>query len=489
MRLSLETLARLPPQVRGPAFDPRSLGCGIVHLGIGAFHRAHQAVYTQEALARAPGPWGIVGVSLQSPDTRDRLAPQDCLYAVLERGPDGEGCAVVGAVRGVLFAPEAPPRVVERIADPATRIVSLTVTEKGYCHDPATGRLREDDPGVAHDLAHPAAPRTAVGMLVRGLAARCSRDAGGVTVLCCDNLPHNGRMLRGIARRFAERVDPDLAAWIDANVTFPCTMVDRIVPAATPADLDAVERILGLRDEAAVVAEPFRQWVIEDRFAAGRPAWEEAGAELVADVAPYEEMKLRLLNGSHSALAYLGYLAGHEYIYQAMAQPDFARFMRALMDEASPTLRMPAGVDVAAYKAALTARFANAALKHRTWQIAMDGSQKLPQRLLGTARDNLAAGRSVACVALAVAAWMRYATAVDEAGRPIEVKDPLAARLRRIAGGTRGDPAAQARAYLGVREVFDDDLPRAPAFADAVAAALARLYELGAAKTVAAALT
>ncbi len=236
--------------------------------------------------------------------------------------------------------------------------------------------------------------------------------------------------------------DDKLAAWIAANVAFPSTMVDRIVPATSDADLAAASAALGLRDEAPVSAEPFKQWVIEDSFAAGRPAWQEAGAELVSDVAPFEDMKLRLLNASHSAIAYLGYLAGHEFVYQVMAQPDFVGVVRALMAEAAPTLRLPPGVDVAGYQAALLDRFANPAIKHKTWQIAMDGSQKLPQRLLGSVRDNLAAGRPVKHLALAVAAWMRYAGGVDEKGTAIDVRDPLAAKFRAVSGERCGDARA-----------------------------------------------
>jgi fructuronate reductase len=455
-RLSFRTLDRLPRDVARPAFDARALPVGIVHLGIGAFHRAHMAAYTQDALAREPGGWGICGVSLRSPDIRDRLAPQDGLYALAVRGCGTEELSIIGTVRELLFAPENPARVIARIADPAVKIVSLTVTEKGYCHDAATGRLREDDAGIRHDLAHPAAPRTAIGMLVRGLEARCNGDAGSVTVLCCDNLPHNGRTVSGVVLRFAELVDADLASWIAANVAFPATMVDRIVPATTAADRDAVAKRLGLEDASPVMAEPFRQWVIEDRFAAGRPCWERVGVEFVADVSPYEDMKLRLLNGSHSAMAYLGFLAGYEFIWQVIGDPAFRRYVECLMAEASTTLALPAGVDVMRYRRDLIERFANPSLGHRCYQIAMDGSQKLPQRLLGTIRDRLGRGQSIDALGLAVAAWMRYVRAVDEKGTPFQVQDPLAARLHGAANAP--DPAARVDALLAVREVFGADL-------------------------------
>jgi fructuronate reductase len=438
-------------------------------------------VYVEDALDAGPGDWGIVGVSLRSPDVRDRLAPQDGLYTLVERDASGERLRVIGCVREVLFAPEAPGVVVAQLADPAIRIVTLSVTEKGYCHDPATGRLDASHPDVRHDLAEPARPRGVPGVLVAGLARRRAARAGPLTVLCCDNLPHNGRLLRGLVETMAGLADPSLLPWLADQVAFPSTMVDRIVPATTPEDVAAVAARLGVEDRAPVVAEPFRQWVIEDRFAGPRPALEAAGVQLVADLAPFEAMKLRLLNGSHSALAYLGYLSGFTYVSDVVREPAFRAYVGRLMaDEAAPTLRLPPGVDLAAYTASLLERFANPAIAHRTWQIAMDGSQKLPQRLLGTVRDNLSAGRPVTCLALAVAAWMRYVAGMDERGRPIDVRDPLAGRLAAMAAGAGGDPAALARAYLGVREVFGDDLAAAPAFSDQVARWLAALYRDGA---------
>ena len=482
-RLSFSSLAGVPGDVQRPRFDPVLLQTGIVHLGCGAFHRAHQAVYTQDVLDRSPGPWGIAGVSLQGAGVRERLAPQDGLYTVIERSGAGARCTVIGTLRAVLFAPEDPAAVMARIADKAIKIVSLTVTEKGYCRDPASGRLDEAHPDIRHDLEHPESPRAMLGVLAGGLQRRQAQGAGPVTVLCCDNLPHNGKTVAALVAAFASLRDDKLASWIAANVAFPSTMVDRIVPATAEADLAAAAAALGLRDEAPVSAEPFKQWVIEDTFAAGRPAWQEAGAELVGDVAPFEDMKLRLLNASHSAIAYLGYLAGHEFVYQVMAQPDFVRVVRALMAEAAPTLRLPPGVDVAGYQAALLERFANPAIKHKTWQIAMDGSQKLPQRLLGSVRDNLAAGRPVRHLALAVAAWMRYAGGVDEKGQPIDVRDPLAAKFKVVSGN---DAVTRVRGFLGLREIFGEDLPKAKAFTDAVTASLDQLMKRGAAATVAA---
>jgi fructuronate reductase len=442
---------------------------GIVHLGIGAFHRAHQAVYTEDA---GDG-WGICGVSQRSPDAVDRLAPQDGLYAVLVRAPDTERARVIGAVREVRFAAADPAAVVARIADPAVRVVSLTVTEKGYRHDPATGRLRLGDPEVAADVAG-RPPRTVIGRLVRGLAARTAP----VTVLCCDNLPSNGETVRGLVEEFREAA----GVRIGCDVTFPATMVDRITPATTPADLDTVEWLLGVRDLGAVVTEPFSQWVIEDSFAAGRPAWDKGGAIFTGDVAPYESMKLRLLNGAHSMLAYLGALAGYELVSDAIG--PLGGVLGRLMDEdVTPTLAVPGGFDIAAYKDSLLERFANPALRHRTVQIAMDGSQKLPQRLLGTARDRLAAGAEPRWAALAVAAWMRYvwAGATDD-GAPLPLDDPLRDRLRSAVAGLT-DPRAVTGALLAVEEIFGPDLPESATFRALVADRLTHLTTAGVLRT------
>jgi fructuronate reductase len=485
-RLSLAPLRDLPASIEKPAYDPRSIGVGIVHLGIGAFHRAQTAVYTDDALAVQRGAWGICGVSLRSAAVRDRLSPQDGLYTAVEKSPFGIRRRVIGSVREVLFLGDEREELHARLAAPETRIVSLTITEKGYCHDPATGQLNFSHPEIVHDLGDPWHPVSAVGLIVAALDARRRAHGKPFTVLCCDNLPHNGALLKGLVLSFAEASDATLAHWIRDHASFPSTMVDRIVPATTDADIAENDAALGVHDAAPVVHEPFRQWAIEDEFVAGRPAWEHAGAELVGDVAPFEAMKLRLLNASHSAFAYLGYLAGHEYIYQVAAQHDFVTFMRRLMrDEVAPSLKLPASFDVAAYQQALITRFANPALPHRTQQIAMDGSQKLPQRLLGTVRDNLAADRPIDLLTLAVAGWMRYAAGRDEAGREITVADPLAGEFARVAAAHHGDPHALARGFLSLRAIFGDDLPSEPRFAGKIADWLSSLFAEGAARTVA----
>jgi fructuronate reductase len=483
MRLNSESLATLPLEVARPAFDRAAARVGVVHLGVGAFHRAHQAVYTDDAMARGGLDWGVAGVSLRAPDTRDALAPQDDLYTLAVRDASGERLRVVGALLRTLVAPEDPEALLALMASPDVRIVSLTVTEKGYCHDPATGALREDHPDVAHDLANPRSPKSAPGFLVEALARRRAAGVPPFTVLCCDNLPANGKTVKKVLVGYALLRDPELAMHITRDVACPSTMVDRIVPATTDVDRGHVAACLGVTDAWPIMTEPFTQWVIEDDFPLGRPDWR--GVEFTDDVAPYELMKLRLLNGAHSSIAYLGCLAGWEFVSTAMADPDLAAHVRALMDdEVTPTLTIPPGFDATRYKDDLIARFNNPALKHRTQQIAMDGTQKLPQRLLGTIRDRLKLDAPIGRLALGVAAWMRYATGLGEEGRAHQVNDPMAAELARRAAEAGDDPAALARAYAAMPEVFGQDLADDPRFMEPVEAALTSLYANGAKATL-----
>lgn len=484
-RLHDRVLRRLPASVARPGYDRAAVTTGIVHLGIGAFHRAHQAVYTDAVLASGDRRWGTLGASLRNSETRDALKAQDGLYTVAVRDASGERLQVVGSVSGLLVAPEDPGALLANLAAPETRIVSLTVTEKGYCHRPDTGELDEDHPDVRHDLAHPEAPRSAAGFIVEAFHRRRAAGLPAFTALSCDNLPNNGATLHRVLSRFAHLRDGDLGRAVEEELRCPATMVDRIVPATTNADRAGVASTLGFTDAWPVVTEPFCQWVIEDTFAGDRPAWDAAGATFVTDVAPYELAKLRLLNGSHSTLAYLGYLAGHETVAEAMAAPGFKHLVRGLMlEEAAPTLPSVPGLDLDRYASSLIARFRNPALRHRTWQIAMDGSQKLPQRLLNTVRDRLATGAPFARLALGIAAWMCYVTGQDEAGKPIDVRDPLADDLRRrTAGLTEAGPLAAA--CIAVELVFGPDLPRNPKFRSAVETALRSLLVHGAAATVA----
>jgi fructuronate reductase len=454
-----------------------------VHLGVGAFHRAHVAAYVDSILHLDPS-WGIIGASLRRPDTRDALAPQDFLYSLVERSGTGTQVRTIGSILEVLDATTQRPALIAAMADPRIRIVSLTVTEKGYCHDPATGTVEPRHPDILHDLAAPDAPISAPGLIVRALELRRAAGSAPFTVLCCDNLPANGETTARVVTGFAALRDPELARYIGSEVAFPSTMVDRIVPATTDEDRDLVFQATGVHDAWPVVTEPFTQWVIEDRFPAGRPALEPAGAQLVKDVRPFELMKLRMLNGSHSAIAYLGYLGGYAHVSEAIADPAIHEFIHGLMtDEVMETL--PAGFhDLAGYRDTLLDRFRNPALRHRTWQIAMDGSQKLPQRLLATIRDRLARNLPVTRAALGVAAWMRYVTGVDEQGGRIDVWDPLASRLQSLSGAAGQSAEGLVDRLLGVTEIFGDDLPRNIAFRALLVRHVRSLFENGALKAV-----
>jgi len=486
-RLNLDALRDLPSE-RRPRIDPRGLPIGIVHLGIGAFHRAHQAVYTEEAMAQAGGDWGICGVTQRSRDVVDVLAPQDGLYSLAVRGEGPERLRVVGSVREVRWALEDPGGLLDRIARQRTALVSLTVSEKGYRIDPATNRLRLDDPGIAADLTH-GTSRTVIGQLVQGLERRRRATGAPITVLCCDNLPGNGRVLAGLVADFVEHLAgaEALHEWITAAVRFPSTMVDRIVPATTAEDREAAARLLGVRDRGIVITEPFSQWVIEDDFAGPRPAWELAGAEMTDDVAPYERIKLRMLNGSHSMLAYLGQLADYELVSDAVGSDGLRAAVAGLMAvDVPPTLELPAGFDLDAYQHELMRRYANPALRHRTQQITMDGSQKLPQRLLGTIRDRRRAGAEPAMASLGVAAWMRFVSARrSDSGRPLTVDDPLADEIAaRLAG--RETPALLVDELLSLSEVFTEDLAGDRGLRDLLVDLLVRLSRDGAERTAAA---
>ncbi|MDE2515332.1 MAG: mannitol dehydrogenase family protein [Rhodospirillales bacterium] len=483
LRLSRATLAALPAAIARPAVDPAALRTGIVHLGIGAFSRAHLAAYTAPLLGRDPG-WGILGASLRSADTRDALAAQDWLYAIVERDGAGARIAIPGALTGILVAPESPAALVARLADPGVRIVTMTVTEKGYCRDTGADALNEADPAIRHDLAHPEAPRSMPGLIVAALAARRAAGIAPFTVLSCDNLAANGVATGRVIARFAALRDADLGRYVAGEVAFPCSMVDRIVPATTAEDRAATDAALGMADAWPVIGEPFRQWVIEDRFPTGRPAWEETGAELVADVRPYEDMKLRLLNCSHSAIAYLGQLAGWHSVADAMAAPALPRFIAALMGECATTLHMPPGVDVDGYCAALRDRFANPALRHRTAQIAMDGSQKLPQRLFAPALDRLRGGARAPAMALAAAAWLLFLRGKAEDGSALALDDPRAAELRAAAAGA-GDARGLRDAVFSLPGLVPPELAASVAFGEEVRAALETLMRAGVAAALA----
>jgi fructuronate reductase len=480
-RLSLATLDRLPPSVRRPGFDVTALRPGILHLGCGAFHRAHQAVFTQQAIEAGggaePEAWGIIGASLRKPGMRDALQPQDGLYTVLERGTGAARAQVVGTVRSVVVMQEDPNALTRRFADPAIRVVTLTVTSSAYCLD-TTGRLDAGHPDIRRDLQSPV-PRSAIGVLVAGLAE--VRRSGGrpPVVMSCDNLAANGRVLRQAAMDYAALHDDVLASWIGSAVQFPCSMVDRIVPSATAEDMEDAAVLLGLSDRAAVVTEPFRQWVIE-AFDGPRPRWGAVGAIYVADVAPWEASKLRLLNGTHMALAYLGALAGLGTVSDVVAEPVFAAYAsRFMLQEQMPTLPS-SGHDIEAYARQLLERWGNPGIAHRLGRVGRNGSEKLQVRLLASIACNLKTGRPTPCTILAVAAWICCASGRVGRCHPAEFEDPSNGRMRVLGASAGDDAVALTRAALDVESVFGTELPRHAPFRAELARAVAMLQREGA---------
>ena len=495
-RLSAATLTRLPTTVRRPRYDRSKLSVGLVHLGVGAFHRCHQQE-TLDDLLHLPGnhQWGECGINLRPPVLADLLGPQDGLYGRLLRDGDSLDVRVLGGIVQTIDAQPTGPsdNVVGILSGSSVYVVSLTVTEKGYCHVPSTGELDTDLVAVRADMAalraDPKAERatlqTAPAFLLASLARRRATNASLPTFLSCDNVPENGALLGGILATMADGVDLSFGDWVRQNVDVPNTMVDRIVPATRPDDLVAFSDITGLDDAAVVTGEPFHDWVIEDRFTGRRPRWEDVGVRMVHDVRPFEEMKFRVVNGTQSLLCYLGFLAGHEFMWQVMTEPRFVRLAERLLNrEMAPTLRVPTSVDTAQYRRTLVDRLRNPAVQHRTQQIATDGSRKIGQRFLAPLTERLALGESSPVLALGVAAWMRYVSGVDEAGRPIAVEDPLSAQL--LAIGVRSDGRADdlVDGYLGLEAVFPASLRANVEFVALLRASVRDLLTLGVRATV-----
>lgn len=481
-RLCRAALPSLSQHTLGPLRD--EFGVGIVHLGIGNFQRAHQAVYTERAMLAAGGDWGICGVSLRSPAVRDALAPQDGLYSVIVRDGRIRSTTVLRALREILVAPENPGTVLDRLCDPRTRIVTLTVTEKAYYRD-EVGGLDLHHPVIEAELRSPAAPQSAIGFLVEALRRRRAHGHAPFTVVSCDNLQRNGAALRQVCTEYADLCDADLARWLEREAVFRSTAVDRIVPATTDADRADAAADLGLTDAWPVATEPYMQWVIEDRFPAGRPAWEAGGALLVADVAPFEQAKLRMLNGAHSTMAYLSMLAGYEFISDAIAEPHLHRLVETMMiEEIAPTLTVSPDFDLGDYRKSLLARFANPALRHRCAQIAMDGSQKLPPRLLAPMHERLAAGQPIRRMALAMAAWMRFLQGRSDSGAQYQIDDPLGERLSSLARSAGTDATALYAAIAGESSVIPLELAAHRGFKSNVVTALESLFRHGTRQTI-----
>jgi mannitol 2-dehydrogenase len=481
--LSPRTLADLPAIVARPRYDRGQVTVGIVHFGVGGFHRAHQAMYLDRLMNDGKAlDWGICGVGVLPHDRRmaDVMAAQEGLYTLVVKHPDGRlEPQVIGSIVDYLFAPDDPDVVVERMADPATRIVSLTVTEGGYNIHAVTGEFDADNPAVQADLAPGAVPATTFGLITEALARRRDRGVQPFTVVSCDNIEGNGHVARRALVAFATLRDADLGRWIAEEVRFPNSMVDRITPVTTDDDRAEVAAILGIQDGWPVVCEPFHQWVLEDAFTS-RPPLEDAGVQLVDDVAPYELMKLRLLNASHQAVAYFGYLAGYRLVHEACQEPLFAQFLLAYMDqEATPTLEPVPGIDLVAYKHQLIERFSNGEVRDTLARLCAESSDRIPKWLLPVIRHNLAHAGQVDLAAAVVASWARYSDGVDEDGEPIAVVDRLRDRLADAAGRQDEDPLA----FVRDTELFGD-LADEPGFTGPYLAALDSLRRAGARRTL-----
>ncbi|GIH19473.1 mannitol dehydrogenase family protein [Rugosimonospora africana] len=443
--------------VEHPRYDRAALRVGIVHFGVGGFHRAHQAAILDDLMnAGLAHDWAVCGVGVLPGDVamRDALRSRDCRYTLVLKHPDGtQEAREIGSIIDYRYAPDDPDGVIEQLADPAVRIVSLTVTEGGYCLNPTSGEFDASDPAVAHDLAPGAVPRSAFGLIVAGLVRRRERGIAPFTVMSCDNIPGNGEVARRMMAAFAARLSPELGAWLAASVAFPNSMVDRITPAITAEDRAHVESTFGVTDAWPVVAEPFLQWVIEDEFPSGRPPYERAGVQLVADVRPYELMKLRLLNSSHQGLCYFGHLLGYRYAHEAAQDPLIVDLLtRYMHEEAMPTLSPVVGIDLVEYQKTLIERFANPHVRDTIARLCADSSDRIPTWLLPVVRAQLERGGPVRRSAAIVASWARYAEGVDERGAPIEVVDRRRDGVMAVAARQRESPLA----FLRQRELFGD---------------------------------
>jgi len=465
MKLNRQNLHQLAKHIQLPTYDPATRAHGIVHIGVGGFHRAHQAFYTDALMNTGEAEqWAICGAGLRSEDrkVRDALAEQDFYYTLVELGdtPDTE-VRVIGAITGMLLAEDGAQALIDKLAEPSVRIVSLTITEGGYCIDDSNGEFMAHLPQIQHDLAHPQAPGTVFGFLCAALRQR--RDAGieAFTVMSCDNLPHNGAVARKALLAFAALHDPALHDWIASNVHFPNAMVDRITPMTSDAHRAQLHERHGVDDSWPVVCEPFVQWVLEDKFGAGRPAWEKAGVQFTDDVTPYEEMKIKLLNGSHLALTYLGFLKGYRFVHETMNDPLFVRYIRAYMDlDVTPQLASVPGIDLEGYKDTLIERFSNQAIADQLERVCSDGSSKFPKFTVPTINRLIADGQSTERAALVVAAWALYLGGVDENGTHYSIPDPRAAFCQALVA----DTASLTKRLLGVEEIFGTRIPQSAEF-------------------------
>jgi mannitol 2-dehydrogenase len=483
IQLNQASLSRLPGNVRVPQYDRHQLTNGIVHIGVGGFHRAHQAVYLDRYFHQTRDRrWGICGVGLMEQDQRlrDAFQAQDCLYTLVERDPAGDSAQIIGSINQYLFAPDNRQAVIEALAAPECRIVTLTITEAGYYYLEGSGNFDVDHPTIQHDLHHPEEPIGTFGFLSAALERRRKQGLPPFTVLSCDNLQGNGTITRNMLSAFAELRDPALGRWVFENVAFPNSMVDRITPVTTELDRRMVTEQFGIDDASPVVAESFIQWVIEDSFCAGRPDWEMVGVQMTSDVHAYELIKIRLLNASHVLIGYLGLLAGYDYVHEVMADPVFRQAVINLMEEVTSVLQPVPGIDLSDYKKTLIERFANPKIQDQLPRLCLNGSAKLPKFILGSLRDQLRRGGKIEYLSLAVAAWCRYLNGQDDQGGAIAINDPLADLLKQQTRIGGLDP----RPLLSVSEIFGEDLPQEPRFVEAVTDALEKLYKIGSIATL-----
>lgn len=481
VELREEALSALPEGVAKPSYDRREVRTGIVHFGIGGFHRAHQAVYTDEVLASGDLDWGIRGAGITEADLsmRQALAAQDFLYTVVARDLHGEERRVVGSIADLILAGDDPTALVDALSDEGTRIISLTVTENGYCYRPDNGELDIANPAVRNDLEQASASarlRTIYGFLHAALARVRREGRQAPTVLSCDNLPQNGERLRRLLLQFLAEANPELGRWVEDEVSFPNCMVDRITPITTAEQREGFPGRYGIVDRRPVFCERFRQWVIEDRFPAGRPDWSIAGATFVADVVPFERMKIRLLNGSHSALGYVSYLLGFRRVDLAMADPEVAAFVRGYMDEIGPTVGRVPGVDLEDYKSSLVERFSNPAIADQILRLAQDGSKKVPNMILEPVEELLESGGPLESAAFALAAWIRFLEGTDEAGEAIPIDDPQGPLLQAAAQKTRSAGVAP---FLEIGSLFPERVGSSERLRGAIAGRLTEIRARG----------
>ncbi|WP_035990985.1 mannitol dehydrogenase family protein [Leptolyngbya sp. KIOST-1] len=483
VKLNERSLGQLSDRVRVPRYDRSAVTPGIVHIGVGGFHRAHQALYMDNYLEQNPGSdWAICGVGLLEFDQkmRDALESQDCLYTLVERSPQGDNARVIGPITQFLFAPDDREAVIETLADPQCRIVTLTITEGGYYVVEGTGEFDVNHPTIQHDLQNPEQPYGVYGFITAALKRRRDRGIKPFTVLSCDNIQGNGDMVGRMLTTFANLQNPELSRWIQENVAFPNCMVDRITPATTPGDLEMVANQFDLDDAWPVVAEPFLQWVVEDRFCNDRPDWESVGVQMTDDVYPYEMMKIRLLNTSHLLLGYLGSLKGYTYAHEAMADAQIRQAIERLMDEVTPTLHPVPGIDVTQYKQTLVERFSNPKIRDQLARLCLNSSAKLPKWALGSIRDKLEQNGSIDYLSLTIAAWFRYLSGNDDQGQAMPIDDPMADTLTERARAGGKDPMP----LLNLTDVFGD-LSQSVRFVEAVTQHLHHLHESGTEATLA----